>query len=153
MAVNADLNCSITIKTKVDKAREVQQRIINGITLRNCPPPALRHIQLALEETLMNAIKHGNQRDTNKEITIDYKVQQKSTMLELTVTVTDQGPGFNPDNVPDPTLPENLERTSGRGIFLIRSFMDSVHFNQSGNAVTFTKTFVPEADAILQDSP
>lgn len=81
-------------------------------------------IGMAIREAVNNAIKHGNRLDPRKKVVVrfDYDVDF------LTVSVRDQGEGFDVTNVPDPLLPENLLKTSGRGVFYIRSFMDSVEF-------------------------
>ena len=83
-------------------------------------------IHLAVEEALMNAIKHGNQRDPEKSVNVDYKVSPDL----LRISVEDEGPGFDPSEVPDPTLEENLELPSGRGLMLMRTFMSRVEFNK-----------------------
>ena len=92
-------------------------------------------VHLAVEEALMNAIKHGNQLDPKKSVKVDYRLN--ATLLEI--HVEDEGPGFDPDDVPDPTLEENLELPSGRGLMLMRTFMGLVEFNDKGNAVAMTK--------------
>lgn len=92
-------------------------------------------IHLAVEEAIVNAIKHGNQDDPSKfvEVTIDISRDR------MRIQVTDQGRGFNPADVPDPTDDENLELPSGRGLMLMRSFMSHVEYNQLGNSVTMGK--------------
>lgn len=96
---------------------------------------ALFAIRLALDEAVANAIRHGNANDASKQVTIEYQVDGK----ELRVTVCDQGPGFDPSLIPDPTLDENLERPSGRGVMLMNAYMSEVSFNESGNCVTMAK--------------
>ena len=76
------------------------------------------------------------------ERTVD--VQAKVTPEEAVFIIRDQGPGFDPHNLPDPTDPENLEKASGRGILLMRTFMDSVDFNRAGNEVTMVKRLETE---------
>ena len=73
-------------------------------------------IRLAVEEALVNAIKHGNQMDRKKAVRIRYTINPQHFLIEI----EDQGPGFRPDEVPDPTSPENLERPCGRGLLLMR---------------------------------
>ena len=91
---------------------------------------------LALEEALVNAIKHGNRMDSAKTVTVRYAVGAKRIVIEI----QDQGPGFNPGSVPDPTLPENLENPSGRGLMLMRVYMDDVKHLGCGNCVRMTKS-------------
>lgn len=92
-------------------------------------------VRLSLEEGIVNAVKHGNKNDPRKSVHVDFRVHAD----ELTVRVEDQGPGFNPDAIPDPLAPENLESPGGRGVFLMRHYMTSVEFNEKGNAVTLKK--------------
>jgi len=91
-------------------------------------------VRLALDEALANAINHGNGRDRSKKVSVAYRVT--SQLIEI--SVCDEGHGFDPSDVVDPTLPENLAKPSGRGIMLMRSYMASVRFNDRGNCVTLT---------------
>lgn len=92
-------------------------------------------IKLALEEALINAIKHGNQLDRNKKVYISYRFL--ADVFE--VTITDEGTGFDPSDVPDPTAIENLERPCGRGLMLMRHYMSKVTYSGRGNSVTMSK--------------
>jgi serine/threonine-protein kinase RsbW len=92
-------------------------------------------LQLALDEAVTNAIKHGNRNDPGKSVKIRYAVNDECTLIE----VADEGPGFDPALVPDPTSAENLERTGGRGLLLIHFYMSWVRYNKRGNAITFCK--------------
>jgi serine/threonine-protein kinase RsbW len=88
-------------------------------------------VRLALEEAVVNAIKHGHQGDTSRAVRVAYRVTPERVQLE----VEDQGPGFRPDELPDPLDPENLERACGRGVFLMRHYMHEVTYNERGNCV------------------
>ena len=92
-------------------------------------------VTLAVIEAGTNAIKHGNQEDVNKSAHFEFIVQPD----KLTVIVQDEGNGFNREEVPDPLDPANLLKSSGRGIFLMESCMDSVTFEQSGTIVKMVK--------------
>ena len=92
-------------------------------------------VRLALEEAVVNAIKHGHQHDTSKAVRVTYRISPERVVLEI----EDEGPGFRPDEVPDPLDPENLERACGRGVFLMRHYMNEVTYNESGNRVTLCK--------------
>ena len=92
-------------------------------------------IKLALEEALTNAIKHGNQGDSAKRVTIRYAV----TPQKVAIIVRDEGSGFIPDEIPDPTTPERLPLPSGRGIMLMRAYMDEVEFRDHGREVYLMK--------------
>ena len=93
-------------------------------------------VKMAVEEALVNAIKHGNQLDPSKTVTVSYVLHPE----RFEVRITDQGPGFNPDDVPDPTSPENLERPCGRGLLLIRYYMTDVSFHDAGRTIAMFKT-------------
>jgi serine/threonine-protein kinase RsbW len=92
-------------------------------------------VRLALWEALVNAIDHGNGGDPAKRVRVSYLVMQGVVLAE----VEDEGPGFDPAQVPDPRDPENLERFGGRGLLLMRHCMDSVTHNDLGNRVTLCK--------------
>ncbi|MDE0297606.1 MAG: ATP-binding protein [Candidatus Poribacteria bacterium] len=92
-------------------------------------------INLAVIEAAMNAIKHGNGEDSSKRTRFEFILNQE----QLTVVVEDQGVGFNRDNVADPLDPSNLLKSSGRGIFLMETCMDSVTFEASGRIVRMVK--------------
>jgi len=92
-------------------------------------------VKLALEEALTNAVKHGNACDPAKEITIRYAVDEKKAV----VIVRDEGCGFIPEDIPDPTRPDRLPLPDGRGIMLMRAYMDEVAFRDHGREVYFVK--------------
>jgi serine/threonine-protein kinase RsbW len=89
-----------------------------------------RHwVGVAVRECVINAIKHGNRNDASKRVFVDFEAAPE-TIPELTIRVRDQGEGFDPDELADPLAPENLLKASGRGIFLIRNFMDHVQLRR-----------------------
>jgi serine/threonine-protein kinase RsbW len=90
------------------------------------------NFRVSLSEALANAMLYGNGRDPAKHVRVEAHLSRE----EVVVRVTDQGRGFDPSTVPDPTLPANRSRPGGRGIFLIRNLMDSVEFNPQGNSIT-----------------
>ena len=86
-----------------------------------------RHwVNVAVRESVINAIKHGNRNDTRKRVHVEFTPLDAKAPRGVLIRVRDEGPGFDPDSVPDPLAPENLLKGSGRGIFLIRSFMDEM---------------------------
>ena len=95
------------------------------------------HVTMAVREAAVNAVLHGNEYDPAKQIAVSFE----NTGAALVFTIADQGKGLNPETLPDPLAPENLLRGTGRGIFLIRSFMDEVHFRQlhPGTELTLVK--------------
>ena len=86
---------------------------------------------VALTEAVNNAITHGNQLDPNKKVNLEYESNDK----EIRFTIKDEGDGFNYNDVPDPTLPENIEKENGRGVFLMKSLADEVSFEEKGRIV------------------
>lgn len=92
-------------------------------------------VHLAMEEALVNAIKHGNRMDESKQV----KVLCQMWTDRLWIEISDEGPGFDPEEVPDCTADENLEVPSGRGLMLMRSFMSRVEYQGRGNRVVMEK--------------
>jgi serine/threonine-protein kinase RsbW len=92
-------------------------------------------VRLALEEAIVNGLRHGNQGDPSKCVRVGYRAGPNT----LLAVVEDEGPGFDPQRVPDPTLPENLERPCGRGLLLMRHYMTRVRFARPGNRVLLCK--------------
>jgi serine/threonine-protein kinase RsbW len=128
-------NLDETIASLPDLANQLTRRILDQLESIGWNEQDVFGVHLALEEALMNAIKHGNQRDPNKKIRIVVEL----TDAKFQATVTDEGCGFDLEKVPDPTLDENLNKASGRGISLMRLFMDELQFNACGNAVQMSK--------------
>jgi serine/threonine-protein kinase RsbW len=119
----------------LQSARRVECEILTICEQHHFPEADLFALKLALEEALVNAVKHGNKLDPAKMVRVNYRVNDQ----RADVTVEDQGQGFNPAELPNPTDDENLERCCGRGILLMRAYMSSVVFNPQGNRVTMTK--------------
>jgi serine/threonine-protein kinase RsbW len=92
-------------------------------------------VRLALEEAVINAVKHGHGNDPRKRARVCWVVSASAVKL----VVEDDGAGFDPDRVPDPCLPENLERPGGRGVLIMRSYMSWVRFNDAGNHVVMSR--------------
>ena len=92
-------------------------------------------VRLSLEEALINAIRHGNDFDESKTVCVDYDINDE----RIEIKVTDEGQGFDFNDVPDPTADENLEKPSGRGVMLIRTFMDEVEYSDKGRCVRMVK--------------
>ena len=102
------------------------------------------HIAMAVREAAVNAVLHGNEYNPSKKIAVSLE----NTGAALVFTIADQGHGVDPATLPDPLAPENLLRGTGRGIFLMRSFMDEVHFRhlQPGTELTLIKRLVPAGE-------
>lgn len=89
------------------------------------------NLRVGAAEALANAILYGNRGDPSKRVRVEVEISRE----EVAMVVFDEGAGFDPTTVPDPTLPENIERSGGRGIFLLRELMDEVRYNECGNCV------------------
>jgi len=113
----------------------LRKRLLSDIEARSFNDEDVFAVHLALEEAFLNAVKHGNKMDPNKEIKIDYSVSPE----RVEITMADEGDGFVPDEVPDPRRGENLYKTAGRGLFLMRAYMDIVEYNKRGNRVRMVR--------------
>lgn len=91
---------------------------------------SLHWVSVAVRESVVNAIKHGNKNDENKRVVVEFTATPARTPDALVIRVQDEGEGFDPEEVADPLAPENILKSSGRGIFLIRSFMDDVQLRR-----------------------
>ena len=125
----------ITIQSDTSAGQAVQERIVKLLEVLSFSPRDVFGVRLALEEALVNAIKHGNRMDPAKSVRISCQINKDKVRIEI----EDEGPGFNPEEVPDPTADENLERPCGRGIMLMRSFMNLIEYNDVGNRVILEK--------------
>ena len=94
--------------------------------LAGLDPDTVHWIGVAVRESVINAIKHGNREDYGKLVTVEFTFTPMVNPRELIVRVVDQGEGFEPEEVANPLAPENILKSSGRGIFFMRSFMDDV---------------------------
>jgi serine/threonine-protein kinase RsbW len=116
-------------------ARRVQDEIEVALKANQFTEKEIFGIRLALEEALVNAIKHGNNLDKSKKVHIAYGVRPE----RFDIRIMDEGPGFDPEDVPDPTAFENLERPCGRGLMLMRHYMNVVTFGPRGKPVHMSK--------------
>ena len=112
-----------------------KQAIVDDLHRHRFSDEAVFAVKLALEEALCNAVKHGNKGDTRKDVLIRYLV----TSEKCEVIVRDEGRGFEPELVPDPTAPDRLPLPSGRGIMLIKAYMDDVEYRENGREVYFVR--------------
>jgi serine/threonine-protein kinase RsbW len=132
---------SLTLASSIESVDLVERTAEEFAERAGFDEDTVPNIAMAVREAAVNAVIHGNSYDPAKQITATFESNSDS----LIVRVTDQGPGLDPDSVPDPLAPENILRGSGRGIFLIRAFMDEVHFRQlhPGTELTLIKHRVP----------
>jgi serine/threonine-protein kinase RsbW len=125
----------VVIASDTAAGQAVQERIVQRLEDLQFSAREVFGVRLALEEAIVNAIKHGNRFDPAKSVRIWWKISPDFVRVEI----EDQGPGFQPADVPDPTLDENLERPCGRGIMLMRAFMTHVEYVGRGNKIVLEK--------------
>ena len=133
---------TVSIASETSLGREVQERIISVLENRAFSDRDVFVVRLALEEALVNAIKHGNGMDPAKQVQIDCRFDDDG----VRIVIEDEGPGFDVTSVPDPTSEENLDKPGGRGIMLMRSFMSHIEYNESGNRLVLEKRRDAETD-------
>jgi serine/threonine-protein kinase RsbW len=126
-----------TLDSSLDSVDRVEQTAEELAKKAGMDEDEIYRVTMAVREAAVNAVLHGNSYDPEKRITATFE----NTGEALVIRITDQGKGLDPATLPDPLAPENLLRGSGRGIFLIRSFMDEVHFKllHPGTELTLIK--------------
>ena len=127
--------CDRVIPSKNGAGRKVRREVLRELQRHHWSKHDVFSIHLALEEALVNAIEHGNEFDPEKQVRVCCQLADDLLRIE----VTDEGPGFDPAKVPDPTDEQHLENPGGRGVLLMRRFMDRVEYSAKGNAVVLEK--------------
>ncbi len=126
------INISVRVPTDLDVVEEAVDLVARHCLASGVPPKAARFVvRVVLCEALANAIVYGNQLDPAKRVDVRVEVGEEAVELH----VSDEGDGFDPSGIPDPTEPDRIELNQGRGLFLIRQLVDEVHFNDRGNAI------------------
>jgi serine/threonine-protein kinase RsbW len=125
----------VTIASDLSEARHIQEKVERQLRDNSFTDHEIFGIKLALEEALVNAIKHGNQMDVSKKVHVSFRILPE----RFDINITDEGPGFDPCDVPDPTAVENLERPCGRGLMLMRHYMSEITYHGCGNSVSMFK--------------
>jgi len=125
----------LSITSTGDAASGVCSELLSAVEAAGFGKEAVFGIHLAIEEAVTNAVKHGNGLDLDKHVRIECVIEED----KFDIVVTDEGEGFSPCAVPDPRDAENLEKPSGRGVLLMKSYMDVVEFNEKGNRVHMVK--------------
>jgi serine/threonine-protein kinase RsbW len=133
-------NLKFTISSDHTASLEVQRQILTAIARHEFNEQSTFAIRIALTEAMTNAIKHGNRLDSSKKVHIKATVSAK----ECEIVIEDEGSGFNRAAVPDPTLHENLEKCSGRGIHLIEAYMNEVDWSRGGKKLRMLKRNEPD---------
>jgi serine/threonine-protein kinase RsbW len=122
----------VSVFNDAEQRRDVERRFLEEVERQGYPEISKFPLRLALEEALVNAFKHGHRDLPDQPVRVAWRVERQ----KITLSIEDQGPGFRPDDVPDPTTPEALEKPSGRGLMLMRAYMTSVEYSKQGNRVT-----------------
>jgi serine/threonine-protein kinase RsbW len=117
-----DRTVTLDIASRFEMLDVVQTVLAQCCALVGFDDEAVHYMSVAVRESVVNAIKHGNKQDEAKRVHVQFTIHDRA----LEVQVRDQGPGFDPAGVPDPLAPENLLKAYGRGIFFMRQFMDEV---------------------------
>ncbi|MFH1878538.1 MAG: ATP-binding protein [Candidatus Omnitrophota bacterium] len=127
------------MKTTVDNdsnlLRQISKGLLEDLRKKKINEDIIFDIYIAFEEALRNAAVHGNKSDPDKKVTVDTEIYADSVVI----AVEDEGPGFDPESLPDPTLEENLLREGGRGVYLIKHLMDKVEYENGGRRVVMKK--------------
>ncbi len=131
----SDDQFEVVIPSQYEAGQAVVERIMTLVQPVGFQDRDLFGIRLSVDEAVTNAIKHGNQSHPDKTVRIGFHLDERKVRIEI----EDQGPGFRPEDVPDPTAPENLERPNGRGLMLMREFMTRIQYNAKGNVVVLEK--------------
>jgi len=129
----------------LDFVQVVSDHLARGVGLDE---DALHWVSVAIRESVINAIKHGNKSDASKHVFVEFDTGADTAEPALAIRVRDEGEGFDPETVANPLDPENLLKSSGRGIFLIRNFMDDVRLQRApegGMEIRMIKRVQPTA--------
>ena len=128
---------SLTLASELPSVERVEETAERFAQRAGFDEDTVSHIAMVCREAAVNAVVHGNKYDKSKHVSASFQLTGEA----LTIDIADQGPGLDPDSCPDPLAHENLLKTSGRGIFLMRALMDEVHFRQltPGTQITMIK--------------
>ena len=143
MSIDQPLHAHLVLSSRFEKIEVAERALVDLCDQSGCPGNDRYWLVTALREAVANAVRHGNQLDAKRSVRIDYSIEN----CTVSIRVEDEGSGFDPSTVPDPTAPENLLRPSGRGIFYMRQFMNRVEFSRAsggGTAVVMTRHLEPE---------
>lgn len=125
---------TLDLASEMESLGKIEKLIDSQSQILNIDDEVYGKYMLSLVECVNNAIVHGNKLDPNKMVHIHYLINNQ----RIVVTVTDEGEGFDPDSLPDPTAEENLTKECGRGIFLMKNLCDDIDFTDNGRTVTMT---------------
>ena len=128
---------TIEISSRPESINIIEKLIDDMRSEHDIHEDAFGNILVAVTEAVNNAIQHGNKYDPNKKVKVTYEMEEET----MSFIITDQGSGFDYYNLPDPTAPENIEKPTGRGVFLMKHLADQIIFSDNGKTVElFFKT-------------
>jgi serine/threonine-protein kinase RsbW len=133
--IDDDALVNVTVPNDLRHVRDPESKIMQALADCGYERDTTFAIKLAFEEAVTNAVKHGNANDPSKHVHMRYYIDAERVII----SVRDEGNGFCPRDVPDPTKDENLERPCGRGIMLMSAYMTKIRFSPSGNEVWMLK--------------
>ncbi len=136
-------NQKLRIPSRAENIILVERMIEDVCDLYNISEDYYGNILIAITEAVNNAIHHGNKSNPDKKVNVSYT----STPEKLLFTIQDEGPGFDYENLPDPTDPQNIEKPHGRGVFLMRNLSDEIEFSDGGSTVVMKFKVANQAQA------
>ncbi len=125
---------TVCIQSRIENVEVVDKEIKAWLGQLGIGSPLADHLELAVHEAVVNAVKHGNNLEVSKQVEVKFGIIDGKMVFE----VKDEGAGFNVKNLPDPLAPENIWKESGRGIFFMKKFMEQIEFNKYNNGFQVT---------------
>jgi len=136
------VHASLSVVNDAALIERVETSLVQGLEQFKYPKASVFAVRLAFHEALSNSFRHGHRSlPSSTPVNVEFHV----TSRHVTIDIEDQGPGFDPASIPDPTAEENLERGSGRGLLLIRAYMAQVEYNPRGNRLRMVYDRPPDA--------
>jgi serine/threonine-protein kinase RsbW len=145
MSLNNTLQANLVLASRFENIEVAERALLDLCRRAGCAADKEYWLVTALREAVANAVRHGNRQDPERKVRLEYRIHDST----VTICVEDEGEGFDPADVPDPTDPANLLRPSGRGIFYMRQFMNRVAFSPSPRGGT---TVLMECDLTPTDN-
>lgn len=128
---------SITILSNIKYIKKISSRIVDLLMEHKIDKSCIFDIRLSVEESVINAIEHGNKKNEKLKVNVSFSIDDK----RIEIDIEDQGKGFDHFTLPDPTKNNNVLRIHGRGVYLVHKLMDKVEYNDKGNRVKLVKYF------------
>lgn len=132
MSTDSSLRANLVLASRFENIEVAERALVDLCHRAGCAEDEEYWLVTALREAVANAVRHGNRQDPDRIVRVAYTIDNST----VTIRVEDEGSGFDPADIPDPTAPENLLSPSGRGIFYMRQFMNRVDFDSTANGGT-----------------